>query len=102
MLSCIGRGTCSIAQQSELASAMCREGVASEFVQAFASLGHGGIWTSNVERDLHRWLRRALNIKLETFPLPMRLLPKTGRNVRWVHVPILLPHELFACLSDAG
>eukprot|EP00969_Alexandrium_andersonii_P362073 15458931-Alexandrium_andersonii.AAC.1 len=60
---------------------MAAEGMASAFVQAFASLGGGGVHKQNIERDLHRWMRAALNITLEMFPLTLMLLPKTGVHV---------------------
>ena len=65
-LGMIGSGRSSIAQIAELARANLRDGLPAEAVAAFASLGAGGQYPANQERDLHRWLRQLYGLKLES------------------------------------
>ena len=64
-----------------------------------AGLGCSGKYPGNIERDIHRWGRRAgnggLGIRVQPYFLKLDMLNGNGDPVpRWFG--ILLPHELFA------
>ena len=62
---------------------------------SLADLGCSGRYPANIERDMHRWARRELNIKVE--PLIMKLpMLNANRDTEPKWFGILLPHELFA------
>ena len=126
----LGQGQATVAQLATLARALVADGVPQEALQAFASLGGDGKYSSNQERDLHRWLRNLWGFNLEPYPLPMWLqafglqaeriflpgvyeglgsqvillaqasTPEAERDL--VTVPLLLPHEILHCVQQAG
>ena len=57
----------------ELARANLRDGLPSEALRAFSSLGADGRHTSNQERDLHKWMHSLFGMKLTTYSVPMKL-----------------------------
>ena len=41
--------------------------------EAFSSLGSGGIYEANQERDMHRWLNQLYGVQLTTYKVTMHL-----------------------------
>ena len=75
----IGSGRSSIAEICDISRANAADGHATEAVEALQSLGGGGMFASNQERDLHRWTRNLYGTRLETYTVPF-LLHVSGRK----------------------
>ena len=79
-----------------------KEGNASQAVKAIACLGCGGKWESNSERDLHTWLKHAYGLTLEPYFMQVTLATKKTLKAKSMRIPVLLLHEIFGQLYDAG
>ena len=73
----IGEGRSNIAEVCDMARANVADGLPSQALKAFASLGTGGHHCSNQERDMHRWLHSLFGFQLTTFKVKIDL------NVFW-------------------
>ena len=84
----VGSGRAYVAEVADMARANVADGIPSEALQCFASLGAGGKCASNTERDLHRWVRSLFNCNLEPYFVPMELTAAhpllAKRNVSFV------------------
>lgn len=69
----LGSGRASVAEICDLARANIKDGLPSEALQSFSSLGTNGVHTSNQERDLHRWLHSLYGFKLTTYDVEFHL-----------------------------
>ena len=69
----LGTGRAHVSEICELARSNVQDGLPSESLVAFSSLGANGAYTSNQERDLHRWLRGLFGMELTTYKVPMKL-----------------------------
>lgn len=69
----IGSGRAHVAEVCDLARANLADGIPSEALESFASLGAGGRYCSNQERDLHKWLHSLFGLKLTTYKVKMFL-----------------------------
>lgn len=69
----LGTGRANVSEVADLARAALADGLPSEALEAFASLGAGGVHASNQERDLHKWLRSLFGMNLTTFKVQMSL-----------------------------
>lgn len=69
----IGSGRASIAEVCDLARANVQDGLPSAALEAFSSLGSGGIYEANQERDMHRWLNQLYGVQLTTYKVTMHL-----------------------------
>ena len=69
----IGTGRAHVHTVVSIAQAQCMDGPTVPAVQAFASLGGGGLHPSNEERDLHRWLKNLYQIDMEVYTVRMNL-----------------------------
>ena len=67
-----------------------------------ASLGSGGAWPSNIERDLHRWLRNLYDVRLEPSFLKLDLLLPHVHGPQPVQMPVLPLHVVMHCIANAG
>ena len=69
--------------------------------KTLASLGTDGLHAANVERDLHRRLRKAhpflRGIELYSVEVPFE--KQDGLGIEFRDVSVLLPHEAFAALA---
>ena len=75
----IGSGRAHVSEVCDLARANLADGIPSEALEAFASLGAGGRYCSNQERDLHKWLHSLFGLKLTTYKVKMFLnVSKSG------------------------
>ena len=88
----VGCGRSNIAEICDLARANVVDGLPSPAIRAFSSLGSGGLYEANQERDMHRWLHQIYGCKLSTFKVSMHL------TVSW-HV---LFSKLVGCLFMFG
>lgn len=69
----LGTGRANVAEIADMARSTLADGLPSKALEAFASLGSGGIHSNNQERDLHRWLHSLFGMSLSTFKVPMSL-----------------------------
>lgn len=69
----VGCGRSNIAEICDLARANVADGLPSPAIRAFSSLGSGGLYEANQERDLHRWLHKIYGCRLSTFKVTMHL-----------------------------
>lgn len=69
----LGCGRANVAEICDLARANLADGLPSDALKAFGSLGAGGRYEANQERDLHRWLHQIYGVKLETYKVTMHL-----------------------------
>lgn len=69
----LGCGRAHVAEVCDLAGANVTDGLPSDALKAFASLGAGGRYEANQERDMHRWLHQIYGVKLETYKVNMNL-----------------------------
>ena len=74
-----------------------------DLVAQLSSLGGGGKFPANAERDFHRKLRRTFrSVRAKIHMKPVRLCnPSTG-EIGWENFPILLPEELLKALWTRG
>jgi hypothetical protein len=98
----IGYGKVSINTAASYARSLLEEGFESVPFAAFSSIGTGGRNPQNQERDLHRWLRGALQIDLDVYTLTLPLLSTDAPGAVPTAVPIILPHELLHWLLVHG
>ena len=63
----IGCGRANVAQIADLARANVADSVPSKALEAFASLGAGGKFPGNQERDLHRWVNKLYGVSLSPY-----------------------------------
>lgn len=69
----IGSGRANVSEVCELARANIKDGLPSQALEAFSSLGSEGAHCANQERDLHRWLHSLWGVKLTTYKVTMNL-----------------------------
>ena len=69
----LGTGRAHVSEICELARSNIQDGLPSESLVAFSSLGANGVYTSNQERDLHRWLHGLFGMELTPYKVPMKL-----------------------------
>ena len=69
----IGTGRASVSEVCDLARANISDGLPSEALAAFASLGSGGMHSANQKRDLHRWMHSLFGMDLTTYKVKMTL-----------------------------
>ena len=69
----VSRGQVSVANAADLARCAVDDGLLSEAVQAFSSLGNSGAAPSNCERDMTRWLRNLFGFTLEPYVVTLHL-----------------------------
>lgn len=112
LLEMIGSGKTNVAHAQGLAAAMVRDGIPSEAVTAFASLGSFGAHSSNAERDLHRWLGGVYGVTLEPYFINV-MLERSDCDIDEMEedplkgtvstrVPVLLPHEVFSAIHSSS
>ena len=73
MIHMVSRGQVSVANAADLARCAVDDGLLSEAVQAFSSLGNSGAAPSNCERDMTRWLRNLFGFTLEPYTVTLHL-----------------------------
>ena len=69
----IGTGRAAVAEVCDLARANISDGLPSQALAAFATLGSGGMHAANQERDLHRWMHSLFGMDLTTYKVRMSL-----------------------------
>lgn len=69
----IGHGQLSVSGAVDLANQMKDDGLGHKAVEALASLGCGGAYPSNCERDLFRWLSTLFGFQLQPYVIPLKL-----------------------------
>ena len=60
---------------------------------SLAGLGCPGRYPANIERDMHRWARRELNVKVEPLIIKLPML-NANRDLEPKWFGILLPHAV--------
>ena len=70
--------------------------------RAMSGLGAGGRHAGNSDRDLRRAVRRTKLFGLEPSAVLIPVRNRRGHGHKLVRWPVLLPHEFFAALHDAG
>ena len=69
----IGSGRAHVSEVCDLARANLADGIPSAALESFSSLGAGGRYSSNQERDLHKWLHSLFGLQLTTYKVKMFL-----------------------------
>ena len=69
----LGSGRANVAEVCDLARSNIKDGMPSPALTAFSSLGCGGLYEANQERDLHQWLNSIYGVKLTTYKVEMNL-----------------------------
>lgn len=69
----LGTGRVHISEICDLARANVKDGIPSEALRSFSSLGSNGAHTANQERDLHRWLHSIFGVMLTPYKVNMQL-----------------------------
>lgn len=69
----LGCGRANVAEICDLARANVADGLPSQALKAFSSLGAGGRYSANQERDLHNWLHSLYGVDLTTYKVTMNL-----------------------------
>ena len=85
----------SLIRLQEEARSAEQDGLQNSDLRLLASCGCNGRYPNNVERDMHRRLRKKLQISVQPFMVKTELLFGTFRN-SGAAVAMLLPHEMFA------
>ena len=70
-------------------------------IKSLANLGARGKWPGNCSRDLERLISRK-GINLEPYFVKVPFRENGSLGVRILPVAVLLPHEVFAFLWEAG
>lgn len=91
-----------LADLQRCAAAAVADGLQNETVSGWASLGAGGRFSNNVERDMHRWTRGAFNVELSLYHMKLTVRNPRGLGVMEILHPVLLPHELIGASFAAG
>lgn len=97
----MGTGSSRPSLAHNLAIAASADG-ASAAVQTFASLGRGGVWQQNIERDMHRWLANLHDLGLEPHMVQMRVWDCEHMEETVAAIPVLAPHELLGAMVRKG
>jgi hypothetical protein len=84
-----------------MAADMQHDGPVPAAIAALASLGMGGRYPQNMERDLHRWAE-GFGVQLEPYwiEVPLRRGEEDRPSLKW-H-PVFLPHEVLAAAYAQG
>ena len=69
----IGRGQVSVTGAADLARCVVDDGLLSEALASFGSLGASGKSASNSERDLTRWLKNLFGFTLQPYSITLHL-----------------------------
>jgi hypothetical protein len=70
----VGTGGSHVSTVAETARANVTDGIPSQAVKCFASLGASGKFVQNQERDLHTWLKGLYGLELEPYHVGMDIL----------------------------
>ena len=90
-------------ESNELACAILESGCSDPLVEAIASLGKGGEFPNNIERDLHTWVSTSLGIELQPYDLWITVRSRQpGFETEQMKISIVPPHEFLAAAYHAG
>lgn len=101
----VGSGSTHVNAAVKIAAAMQADVHADalpSMLQDWASLGGASNKRSNVERDLHRWLRLQQKLGVEISWMPLTVFTKGGLGREEVLHPFLEPHRLVSAIYAAG
>ena len=102
LLTQLGEGAADFSGSHRIADAAAREGLHSGAVAAFASLGSGGKWKSNIERDAHSWLANLYNFHLHTYGFDLRVDDADTGDQIDIKLPVCSIHRMVHSIWAAG
>ena len=69
----VTEGKASLVAAQSLAKSAVEDGIPSPAMKIFSSLGCGGKFPNNLERDFHRWLNTLFGLDLEVYMISFQL-----------------------------